>query len=58
MPNLVTNTALGDRLWGKGQWDTYMLHNLVRRVRRKLEEANLNGDELILTVPGVGYRLT
>jgi hypothetical protein len=57
-PNLVTNTALGDRLWGKGQWDTYMLHNLVRRVRRKLEEASVNGDELILTVPGVGYRLT
>lgn len=57
-PNLVTNTALGDRLWGKGQWDTYMLHNLVRRVRRKLEEAGVNGDELILTVPGVGYRIT
>jgi pSer/pThr/pTyr-binding forkhead associated (FHA) protein len=56
-PNLVTNTALGDRLWGKGQWDTYMLHNLVRRVRRKLEEAGADGDELILTVPGVGYRI-
>jgi pSer/pThr/pTyr-binding forkhead associated (FHA) protein len=56
-PNLVTNTALGDRLWGKGQWDTYMLHNLVRRVRRKLEDAGADGDELILTVPGVGYRL-
>lgn len=57
-PNLVTNTALGDGLWGKGQWDTYMLHNLVRRVRRKLEEADINGDEIIVTVPGVGYRLT
>jgi pSer/pThr/pTyr-binding forkhead associated (FHA) protein len=57
-PDLVANTSLGDRLWGKGQWDTYMLHNLVRRVRRKLEEAGLNGDELIVTVSGVGYRLT
>lgn len=56
-PNLLANTGLGDRLWGQGQWDTYMLHNLVRRVRRKLEEAGLNGEELIVTVPGVGYRL-
>jgi pSer/pThr/pTyr-binding forkhead associated (FHA) protein len=57
-PNLVPNAAVGDRLWGKGQWDTYMLHNLVRRVRKKIEEAGYNGEELIVTVPGVGYRLT
>jgi pSer/pThr/pTyr-binding forkhead associated (FHA) protein len=57
-PNIVSNTDIGDRLWGQGQWDTYMLHNLVRRVRRKLEEAGMDGDELIVTVPGVGYRLT
>jgi pSer/pThr/pTyr-binding forkhead associated (FHA) protein len=57
-PNLVANVALGDRLWGNGQWDTYMLHNLVRRVRRKLEEAGLTADEFIVTVPGVGYRLS
>ncbi len=56
--DLVTNTSLGDRLWGKGQWDTYMLHNLVRRVRRKVEESGENGDDVIVTVPGVGYRLT
>jgi hypothetical protein len=56
-PDLLPNTSLGDRLWGKGQWDTYMLHNLVRRVRRKLEESGYNGEELIVTVAGVGYRL-
>jgi pSer/pThr/pTyr-binding forkhead associated (FHA) protein len=57
-PRLVPNAAIGDRLWGKGQWDAYMLHNLVRRVRKKLEDAGLNSEELIVTVPGVGYRLT
>jgi pSer/pThr/pTyr-binding forkhead associated (FHA) protein len=56
-PNLVPNAQLGEKLWGKGQWDTYMLHNLVRRVRRKLEDAGQNAEEIIVTVPGVGYRL-
>lgn len=56
-PDLVGNSTLGDRLWGEGQWDVYMLHNLVRRVRRKLEEAGFDGEDLIQTVPGVGYRL-
>lgn len=56
-PNVVENAAIGDRLWGAGQWDVYMLHNLVRRLRRKLEEANLDADAHLVTVPGVGYRL-
>ena len=54
--NLVENQALGDGLWGAGAWDPYMLHNLVRRVRRKLEEKGLAGEELIVSVPGGGYR--
>jgi predicted component of type VI protein secretion system len=56
-PNLVDNRALGDAVWEEGQWDSYMLHNLIRRVRRKLEEQVGDADELIATVPGVGYRL-
>jgi len=56
-PNLVHNGPLGDAIWGEGQWDTYMLHNLVRRVRRKLEEHDLDADAILVTVPGVGYRL-
>lgn len=56
-PNLVENKALGDAVWEAGQWDSYMLHNLIRRVRRKLEERTPDADELISTVPGVGYRL-
>lgn len=56
-PNLVPNADIGEALWGEGQWDSYMLHNLVRRVRRKLEDAGYDGDEIIASVPGVGYRL-
>ena len=56
-PRLVPNQALGDAVWGNGLWDTYMLHNLVRRVRRKLEARELAADELIVSVPGGGYRV-
>ena len=56
-PNLAENKALGDAIWGTDQWDVYMLHNLVRRIRRKLEEEGADSAELIATVPGVGYRL-
>jgi pSer/pThr/pTyr-binding forkhead associated (FHA) protein len=57
-PNLVPNRTIGDVIWGEGLWDTYMLHNLVRRVRRKLESKGLPADELIVSVPGGGYRVT
>lgn len=56
-PRLVPNQILGDAIWGSGLWDTYMLHNLVRRVRRKLETKDLPADELIVSVPGGGYRV-
>jgi DNA-binding winged helix-turn-helix (wHTH) protein len=54
---LVENQALGDAVWGAGLWDSYMLHNLVRRVRRKLEERGLDADQLVIGVPRAGYRL-
>jgi DNA-binding winged helix-turn-helix (wHTH) protein len=55
-PNLVSRTAVGDAIWGDGQWDVYMLHNLVSRLRRRL--AGECADEtVVVTVPGVGYRL-
>lgn len=56
-PRLVPNQELGDSIWGDGLWDSYMLHNLVRRVRRKLEARELPADELIVSVPGGGYRV-
>jgi pSer/pThr/pTyr-binding forkhead associated (FHA) protein len=54
---LVENQELGDAVWGRGLWDPYMLHNLVRRVRRKLEEKGLDADQIIVGVPRSGYRL-
>jgi DNA-binding response OmpR family regulator len=54
---LVDNQVLGDAVWGAGLWDTYMLHNLVRRVRRKLEEHGLDADQVIVGVPRAGYRV-
>jgi predicted component of type VI protein secretion system len=54
---LVPIRELGDALWGAGAWDPYMLHNLVRRVRRKLEEKGLAAESLIVSVPGGGYHI-
>ena len=56
-PHTLPNRQLGDSVWGEGQWDTYMLHNLIRRVRRKFEQHGATADELVVTVPGAGYRL-
>ena len=56
-PRTVSNRELGDKVWGEDGWDGYMLHNLVRRVRRKLEQHGALADELLVTVPGAGYRL-
>ncbi len=56
-PRTVPNQELADAIWGEGQWDSYMLHNLVRRVRRKLEAHGDPAGELLVTVPGLGYRI-
>ena len=36
---VCTRRELGDALWGAHAWDLAMLHNLVRRVKAKLEPA-------------------
>lgn len=56
-PRAVANQRLGDAVWGTDMWDVYMLHNLVRRFRKKLEEQQLPAEELLITVPNVGYRV-
>lgn len=56
-PNVIENQALGDQVWGANEWDVYMLHNLIRRVRRKLEDIGAPAESLLVSVPGVGYRL-
>ena len=55
-PNVVDRSAVGDSVWGAGQWDVYMLHNLVSRIRKRIAQAGVDG-AVIVTVPGVGYRL-
>ncbi len=55
-PNVVSRTAAGDAVWGEGQWDVYMLHNLVSRLRRRIGQQG-SDDGVVVTVPGVGYRL-
>jgi len=56
-PDLVESQKLGDAVWEPGQWDAYMMHNLIRRLRRKLEAGVEDASELIITVQGAGYRL-
>ncbi len=55
-PAVVERDTLGDAVWGAGQWDVYMLHNLVSRIRKRISQNGSDGD-VIVTVPGVGYRL-
>lgn len=55
-PAVVERAAAGDAVWGAGQWDVYMLHNLVSRIRKRLAQSD-GADSVIVTVPGVGYRL-
>jgi hypothetical protein len=54
---VCTRRELGDALWGAHAWDPPMLHNLVRRVKRKLEPAP-GGPRYIRSRRGIGYRLT
>jgi len=54
--NVVTREALGDAIWGAGQWDDNMLNQLVRRVRDKIEPDPKN-PQYIEAIPRVGYKL-
>lgn len=57
-PNVADRNLVGDGIWGEGQWDIYMLHNLVSRLRRRMGMALApERAELLVTVPGVGFRL-
>jgi pSer/pThr/pTyr-binding forkhead associated (FHA) protein len=52
----VTREALADAVWGAGQWDDYMLYNLVSRLRRRIADLGV-AEDVLVTVPGFGYRL-
>lgn len=47
---------IGDAVWGAGGYDGAMLHQLVRRLRAKVE-IDPSNPKHITTVPRVGYRL-
>lgn len=55
-PSEVTSQAIGDYVWGAGAWDTYMLYNMVRRLRQRLTSHS----ELVAieAIRSRGYRLT
>ena len=53
---VLPRRELFDRLWGKAQVGDDSLNRLVGALRRALQLTS-NGDVLIETVPGVGYRL-
>jgi len=46
---------LGASVWGKGNFDINMLHQLVNRLKRKLGPEH---GRLIVSVPGRGYKMT
>ncbi len=56
-PAAVASQVIGDHVWGEGQWDAYMLHNLLGRLRKKLAEGTGTSEELLVSIPGFGYRL-
>ena len=53
---VCTREELGNAIWGARNWDPNMLHNLVRRLKEKLEP-NPEKPRYLETVPWVGYRL-
>lgn len=55
-PAVVLTEVVGDAIWGRENWDVYMLHNLVRRIRAKFKE-NGHPAEIVENIPGSGYRI-
>lgn len=54
-PAEISSRELGDLVWGPGAWDTYMLYNLVRRLRQRL--TGVSDLVAIEAIRGRGYRL-
>ena len=55
--NVCTRDDLCSELWGEGAYTYEMLHQLVHRVKRRVEPDPENPC-YIVSVPGVGYKLT
>jgi len=53
---VCSRDELGSELWGEGAYTFEMLHQLVHRLKRRIEPDPGN-PRFILSIPGVGYRL-
>jgi len=53
---VCTREELGLELWGQGAYTHEMLHQVVHRLKQRLED-DPRRPRLVITVPGVGYRL-
>jgi DNA-binding response OmpR family regulator len=53
---VCSRDEIGEELWGEGGYTYEMLHQLVHRLKRRLEP-NPAIPRYIISVPGVGYRL-
>ena len=54
---VCTRDELSSAIWGEGAYTYDMLHQLVHRVKRRVEPEPEN-PRYIVSVPGVGYKLT
>ncbi len=53
---LCSREELGDAIWGAGLYDFNMLHQLVYRVKKKVEP-DPKSPRYLESIPGVGYKL-
>ena len=54
--HVVARRTLEEALWGADAYDDNALHQLVRRTREKIGDDRAS-PKLLITLPGVGYRL-
>ena len=53
---VVPSDEIGNTLWGAGGYDVNMLHQLVARVKDKIEP-DASQPHFVMNVRGVGYKL-
>lgn len=54
--HVVERRRIEEALWGADAYDDNALHQLVRRTREKIDDDS-SAPRILLTLPGVGYRL-
>jgi DNA-binding response OmpR family regulator len=54
--HVVERKRIEEAVWGADAYDDNALHQLVRRTREKIGD-DAGSPKILLTLPGVGYRL-